>query len=461
MENFGMKKFRNYQPDQLLLLPPALNDWVPEGHLSSFISDVVDALDLGEIYAAYDETNGGQPPYHPLLMTKLLVYGYCTGVRSSRQIERATWENVPFRVLAADQHPDHDTLAAFRKRHLKALGGLFQQVLNMALTAGIVDLEHVSVDGSKIGANAARGKTASYTKVVEREKRLKAYVEETLADAERIDAQEDEKYGAASNLELKGDLAKRQFRLAKIQELKARMEEEQKQIEEAEKAKAVEKEKNRKGHGRGGRKRKQTKEGATEKDKDDDKESSFRRNPTDYDSRLMRQAGSGWGQSYNAQAVVDSKAQVIVASAVTNEGNDRQQLVPMLVLAKARAGRAPKIASADAGYSSNDQVTSNELKDIDLLVPPGQKRPEKEGRTGKQVFPPTQMMIDKLQKPVYKALYKLRKIIVEPVFGQIKEANGFRRFSFRGLDAVRSEWDLVSTTHNLQKLYRSGWKPAH
>jgi transposase len=443
-----MKKFRTYQPNQLLLLPPALNDWIPDGHLALFISDVVDSLDLSEIYAAYDETKGGQPPYHPALMVKLLVYGYSTGVVSSRQIERATWEDIPFRVLAADQHPDHDSLATFRKKHLTALSRLFTQVLQFAMNAGLVGLYHVAVDGSKIPANASLSKSLSLQNVKKREQKLRASVEEILKQADKTDQEEDEKLGDRSTYLVPEELRNRESRLKKIQELKERMEEEQRAIEEAE-----EEEKRKKKPQVGGRKRK------PEPDQHKSDSKSLCRNSTDYDSRIMLSKGH-WGQCFNAQAVVDEQNQIIIAGDVTNEVSDVRQLVPMLELAEKNAGRAPQSASADAGYFSNANVQSPKLKHIDIVVPPN-RGTDRLTKSGRYMFTPSDHMRQKLSKPEYQELYKKRKTIVEPVFGQIKEATqAFRRFTVRGLGAVRGEWNIVCMAHNLLKLHRSGWRPA-
>ena len=430
--------------------------------MALFISDLVDTLDLSAIYSDYDDAVGGQPPYHPALMVKLLCYGYCTGIHSSRQIERATWENVPFRVLATDQHPDHDSIASFRKRHLPALSQLFKQVLTIAMKAGLADLEHVSIDGTKVSANASRMKTYSAVSLVEREKHLQKIVDETLAEALRVDQEEDKKYGDRSSLELEGALSRHQTRLQRIIELKKAMEEEQAQIDEAKKAEQLKKEKAENDDSCGGNKRKQGRPPRPKSSTEDDDEQppSLRRNLTDYDSRIMRLPGSNWGQSYNAQAVVDSKHQIIVASHVTNAGNDSGQLVPMLTLTKKLAGRAPKYVTADSGYSNKEHLRSKLLRESDLIIPPPRKRLDGIPRRGVHLFPPTELMKQKLQKPEYKALYRMRKMIVEPVFGQIKEARGFRRFAFRGLSKVQKEWDLVCLTHNMLKIYRSGWCPS-
>jgi transposase len=447
-----MKKCRSYNPEQLFLLPPSLNDWVPAGHLSLFVGELVDALDLSEILRFYEEEErGGKPPYHPLLMVKLLVYGYCLGVRSSRQIERLTWENIPFRLLSADQHPDHNSISAFRKRHIKGLSNLFEQVLNMATRAGLVGLEHVCVDGTKVEANASRGKTLSYTTASKREESLRKSVEEWLEEANRVDEEEDQKYGDASPVELSGELATREGRLAKIRELKEKMDRERleaKKVEEEKKAaKPPKKKYNKKPKDDEGKDKKAEKQSSPD--------DSFRRNLTDYDSRIMHLAGGNWSQSYNAQSVVDSTAQIVLACDVTNVGNDVHQFIPMMERTIKNTGKRPKYVSADAGYFADNNVKSKALSGIDILIMPTKpKIKTRKFQKGKYAFVVSDEMKLKLEQPLYKELYKKRKTIVEPVFGQIKEALKFRKFSFRGLQNVIHEWSFVCSIHNMMKLYR-------
>ena len=441
-----MKTFRTYQPDQLLLLPPALNDWLPKGHLVHFISDVVDSLDLSEVYHSYNQEKGGQPPYHPLMMVKVLCYACCIGMRSSRQIERATWENIAFRVLTADQHPDHDSLASFRKKHLNALSNLFQQVLEMTTKANLIDLNHVAVDGTKVNANAGRDKTYSLTRVKKKEERLKKLVDEILSEADRIDREEDEKYGDRSTYQLPQEYRDRASRLKKIQELKEKMEKEAKEAEEQ-----AEKERELKAQG-------SKRKGRPRKNKP---AKELIRNLTDYDSRIMHLTSGNWAQAFNAQAVVDSKNQIIIASDVTNQGNDQGLLQPMLRQAIKNTGRKPKIATADRAYYKESTLRSKEFSGINILVPPQDMRRERKPGKGKRAFPYTTFMKTRIELPENKELYKRRKTIVEPVFGQIKESVlSFNRFTFRGLANVKREWDFLCAIHNLMKLYRSGWQPA-
>jgi transposase len=461
-----MKTFKPYTPDQLLLLPPALQDWLPEGHLALFLSDVVDeALDLTPILARYETGDGrGQPPYHPALMVKLLLYAYCTGKPSSRRIEQATYEEVPYRVLAADQHPDHDTLAAFRQQHLPALAALFTQVLDLCRQAGLVKLGHVALDGTKVLANASKHKAMSYGRMTEAERKLEQEVAALLAQAAQVDAAEDAQYGKGKRGdELPKELARRESRLAKIREAKSALEAEAKAqaiaAAEAAQAKRAERERQvaetgRKPKGRPPKLPDPTK--ATPAPK-------AQRNFTDPDSRIMKDgATKSFVQAYNAQAAVDSQAQIIVAADVTQEANDKAQLVPMLTQVVAHLGEHPVAASADAGYFSDANVTDPALQATDLYVPPDRVKhgaPPPVPKPPPPDAPAIAQMRAKLQTATGQALYALRKAIVEPVFGQIKDGRGFRRFAFRGVGKVRAEWRLICLTHNLLKLFRAGWCP--
>ena len=460
------KQFRNCNLDQAFLLPPSLQDWLPEGHLARFVAEVVGTLDLSGMYAKYEEGDGrGLAAYDPRMMVRLLIYGYCRGVASSRRIERATHEDVAFRYWAADEHPDHDTIADFRKEHLANLSELFVQVLRLCQQAGLVKLGHVALDGTKIKANASQHKAMSYGRMEEAEKKLQAEVEALLAEAARLDAEEDGKYGKGRRGdELPPELARRESRLAKIREAKAALEQEareaakQKQAEVEAQLQEREKQEQERGRKFGGRppqvpdpERAQPKPEA-------------QRNFTDPESRIMKDgATKEFVQAYNAQAGVDSHAQVIVAAAVTQQTNDKKQLVPMLEQVEAMTGSQPQQVTADAGYFSEKQVTDAKLKEIDLLVAPDR---QKHGRvTPTATGPPpagssvAEGMRHKLRTPEGRAVYKMRKAVVEPVFGQIKEGRGFRRFLLRGLTRVEGEWKLICATHNLLKLFRSGWTP--
>jgi transposase len=459
------KQFRDCNLNQLLLLPASLHDWLPEGHLARFVADLVETLDLSAIYAKYDEGDGrGLAAYDPRMMVRLLIYGYCRGVASSRRIERATYEDVAFRYLAADEHPDHDTLADFRKEHLAALSQLFVQMLQLCQRAGLVKLGHVGLDGTKVKANASKHKAMSYERMGEAEKKLEEEVQALLAEAARVDAEEDGKYGKGKRGdELPAELARRETRLAKIREAKAALEREARQQAEAEKARVAAQLKERakqeaeRGRKFGGR---PPQVPDPERAKPEPK---AQRNFTDPDSRIMKDgATKEFVQAYNAQAVVDSHAQVIVVAAVTQEANDQQQLVPMLEQVEALAGSQPQQATADAGYFSERSVTDPKLEGIDLFVAPGRQKHGEDVPLATGPPPPesasvVQQMRYKLRTPEGQAVYKLRKEVVEPVFGQIKEQRGFRRFLLRGLAKVDAEWKMICATHNLLKLFRSRW----
>jgi transposase len=453
-----MKTFKPYNPDQPFLLPPVLQDWLPADHPAAFISDVVDAaLDLTPILATYATGDGrGQPPYHPALMVKLLLYGYCTGKPSSRQLEQATYEEIPYRVLAANQHPDHDTIAAFRQMHLPALAALFVQVLRLCQRAGLVQLGHVALDGTKVLANASKHKAMSYGRMTETEPRLEAEIAALLAEAQRVDAAEDAQYGKGRRgNELPAELTRRESRLAKIRDAKAALEAEARAeaatAAEAAQAKRAERERQTRETGR--KPKGPTPTEATPKPK-------AQRNFTDPDSRIMKDgATKSFVQAYNAQAAVDGTAQVIVAAAVTQAANDKQQLVPMLTEVEANCGARPTAASGDAGYFSEAAVTAEPLVGIDLYVPPDRQKHGEAPAPAPTDGTVRGAMRAKLQTAEGHAIYVLRKAIVEPVFGQIKAARGFRRFSFRGLGRVQAEWSLICLTHNLLKLFRAGWRP--
>jgi len=461
------KQFRNCDLNQALLLPPSLQDWLPEGHLARFVADVVETLDLSGIYGKYEERDGrGLAAYDPRMMVRLLIYGYCRGVASSRRIERATYEDVAFRYLAADEHPDHSGIAAFRREHLKALSQLFVQVLRLCQQAGMVKLGHVALDGTKVKANASKHKAMSYGRMAEAEKKLEEEVQALLQEAARVDAEEDGKYGKGKRGdELPAELARRESRLAKIREAKAVLEQEAKEKAEEEKARVEaqlrerEKQEQERGRQLGGRKP-QVPE--PEEARPDPK---AQRNFTDPESRIMKDSATKeFVQGYNAQAAVDSQAQVIVAAAVTQQTNDKKQLVPMLEQVKEMTGNPPQQVTADAGYFSEKNVTDPKLEGMDLLVPPdrqkhGEPLPSATGPPSRQAGTVAEQMRHKLRTPEGRAIYKMRKAVVEPVFGQIKEQRGFRRFLLRGLAPVQAEWQMICATHNLLKLFHSGWRP--
>jgi len=430
------KSYRPYYPDEQLLLPPSLRDWLPEKHLAYFVSDVVDNLDLSAMDAVYGSEKRGQPPYDPLMMTKVLVYAYCVGVFSSRRIERRLVEDIAFRVLAADNQPNFRTISDFRKIHLKTLEALFEQVLKIALEAGAMKVGRVALDGTKVKANASKHKAMSYDRMLEKEKQLKAEVKRLLEQAETADAEEDALYGKdRTGDELPAELERRETRLKKIKEAKRAVEERARQKAAAE-----------------GKDPKQ----AEPKDKD-------QYNFTDPESRIMKGA-DGLVQAYNAQAAVEPAFQLIMGQTVTQAGNDKEQLLPMMDVVEQQSGQRPEEVLADSGYCSEnnleelDSEENPERRINGYVATERQKHDEYKEPCPKGPLPKGATRVDRMRRKLKtkagKAVYAARKAIVEPVFGQIKQARGFRQFLLRGIDKVRGEWSLVCLTHNILKMYR-------
>ena len=431
------KTYLPYDPDQQLLLPQALQEWLPEDHLAYFISDLVDQLDLSEIMARYEQERRGGPPYHPLMMVKVLLYGYCVGVASSRRMAQRLHEDVAFRVLAANNTPDFRTISDFRKDHLGALSGLFLQVLMLCQRSGLVKLGHVALDGTKVRANASKHQAMSYRKMKEKEAQLSAEVAELLRQAQEVDEEEDRRYGRDQRGdELPEELAFREGRLEKIREAMAALEAEAQAQAEAAAA-----------------------EGKAYPGVPEDK---AQRNFTDPESRIMPgPGGKDFQQAYNCQAVVDHEHQVIVATRATNVASDKQQAVVMIEEAIANTGTVPREVSADAGYYSAPAVADLQALGTDPFVAPEKTRhghqppPAPRGRIPKDLSPRDRMR-RKLQTKRGRQRYALRMGTVEPVFGQIKQGRGFRQFLLRGLEKVPGEWSLICTGHNLLKLFRFG-----
>ena len=433
--------------------------------MARFLVDVVSALDLGAVYASYSEKDGrGQAAYAPELMVRLLLYGYATGVYSSRKIQARTYEDIAFRFLSGDQHPDHATIAEFRKRHLEALASLFMQALLLCEKAGLVKLGHVSIDGTKIKANASKHKAMSYKRMNETEARLKQEIDGLLAAAEKMDAEEDAQYGKdRQGDELPEELSRRQSRLKKIGEAKAAMEQEAKEKVAQQRAETEQKLAEREEQERRTGKKKR---GRKPEPPDDDKgrpDDTAQRNFTDPESRIMPDGANkgSFVQGYNAQIAVDSASQVIVAAEVTQETNDKKQLLPMIAQIAANLEQKPEKVSADTGYFSEANVTDESVKDVDLYVATGRDKHGVAVETSSDPRPlgalPKDAMREKLRTEAGRTVYKMRKAIVEPVFGQIKEQRGFRRFSLRGKENVSCEWKLVCAVSNLLKLFRAGW----
>jgi transposase len=431
------KGYRTYLPEQELLLPPSLREWLPENHLVYFVSDVVDQLDLSAIHAVYQKEKRGQPPYDPRLMTKLLVYGYCTGAFSSRRIQKRLREDIPFKVLAAGNEPDFRTISDFRKIHIETLQNLFEQVLAMALECGAIQLGRVSLDGTKLKANASKHKAMSYGRMKEKQQQLKEEVKHLLAAAEAADEEEDRQYGSQRGDELPEELQRRETRLAKIKEAKKVLEQRARDKAAAEGKSAEE----------------------AQRAKPEDKDQY---NFTDPESRIMKGA-DGMVQGYNAQAAVEPEFLLIVGQSVTEAANDKQQLVPMVELIEQQSGQRPEAVLADNGYCSEQNLEHLESAEqperrIEGFIATGQQKhgehrlPAKRGPLLKGVTK-VERMKRKLQTKVGKAVYAARKCVVEPVFGQIKQARGFRQFLLRGKGKVKGEWALLCLTHNVLRLY--------
>jgi len=473
----------------MVLFPQAMRDALEEGHLVFRILDVVNALDISCVTDRMEERDPrGTRPYHPRMMLALLMYGYCCGIYSSRKMAAATYDMIPFRVLTGDQHPHFTVINEFRLRHLDGFVDLFVQVLRLCGRAGLLDLEHVSLDGTKVEANASKHKAMSYGRMEGEVERLKREIREYAAKAARVDAEEDERYGEGKEAhEIGEELRRREERIKRIAKAKQELGEEARRVREQELRQRAEKL-----HSGAEveedpieRKRKQTRARRNEEEADrlagsesrpdsdeggDDGEAELpshrvataptgeprpeaQRNFTDSDSRIMKR-GATYLQGYNCQIAVDGVAQVILAEAVTNQAPDHEHLVPMMERVRHNTGRSPNTLSADAGYMSEDNVGFCASHGIDAYLAVGR---DTHGRGG-QKEPHRQeggvwrAMREKLSSEPGRRIYSRREAIVEPVFGQAKEARRFRRFSLRGLRKVRREWTFVCLCSNVLKL---------
>lgn len=437
------KNFRAWKIDEAQLLPPSVQDYVPKDHLSRLIVGLVrESLDLSAITGSYKSWLG-QPPFDPWMMTGLLLHGYASGVYSSRRIAKAAVERADFMMIVAGDPPDFRTISEFRKRHLQALASLFVQVLKLAEKAGLVKLGHVALDGTKVQANASKHKAMSYERMKKREAELKAEVERWLEAAEAADAEEDKLYGTKRGDEMPDWVADKEKRLAKIREAKAELEAEAKAAAEEETRRRAAAEEKRIAEGR-------KKSGKTPAPPSAEPDGKAQRNFTDPDSRILK-TKDGYIQGYNAQAAVDAKAQILVAHALTASTSDHGQLVALIDGIEANLGARPKEASADSGYLSEANLQALADRDISAYVATGRaKHPADVKR--KITGPLTKAMRDKLKRAGWRSRYRLRKQIVEPVFGQIKQARGFRQFLLRGIEKVKAEWAMICTAHNLTKL---------
>jgi transposase len=423
------KTFRPYEPDQLVLLPPALSDWVPEKHLSRFVSDLGDGLDLSAIEGVYEEERG-YPPYHPRMMVKVLLYAYATGTYSSRRIEGKLQDSVALRFLAAGNEPDFRTISDFRKRHGEALSELFNQVLRLCRKAGLVKLGRVAVDGTKIKANASKHKAMSYGRMKSTEAALQRQADELLRRAQEVDDEEDRLYGKdRRGDELPDELAHKESRLKKIREAMAELKAEAEQQARA--------------------------EGKDPAHAEPDEKAQ--RNFTDPESTIQKQ-GRDYVQGYNAQVAVDEKAQIIVSQHVTPIQPDVNQLLPVVKRISKLLRAKPRAVLADAGYWSEENVAALEKMDVDPFIATQRRKHSDPLPRAPRGRPPgdlsaKQRMTRKLLTIRGRAMYAWRQILPEPVFGQIKHARGFRQFLRRGLCNVGQEWAMICTAHNLLKLH--------
>jgi len=456
------KTFRVYDPEQVLMMAPSLRDWVPDGDLAHFVSDLVEsaALDLSAIYASYEQERGF-PPYDPRLMVKLLIYGYANGVVSSRKLERATYRDVAVRMLCADQHPDYRSIARFRKRHLHALGELFVQALRLCKQGGLVGLGVLAVDGTKLRANASRHKAMSYERMLKKEVQLeqeiaalREQVDAMLADAEATDEAEDEAFGAERRGdELPEEMQRRETRLARIREAKEALEAEARAAQTARRAEMAE-------QGKTPRTPPGGRDPFAPKPK-------AQRNFTDPESKIMKTADGAFHQCYNGQAIVDSTTQVIVAAELSDQAPDARLLDASLdqlddnlhaIGAQLPAGAA---LLGDAGYFSEHNILITTQHGLDAHLATGRFKhseppaPAPRGPVPKDATP-KQLMARKLNKKRGAALYARRKTVVEPVFGQLQTVQDARQLRLRGKPEARAQWRFNCAVHNLLKLHRNG-----
>lgn len=428
-----------YEPQQQRLLPDALQDWLPEGHLAYFISDSVDSLDLSALHARYAKGGPRNQPFHPAMMVKVLIYGYATGTFSSRKLAAKLHEDVALRVLAAENYPAHRTLSDFRALHLQELAALFAQVVRLARECGLVKLGTVAVDGTKLKANASRHKAMSYERMVKAEAELKEQIDGLLNRAAAADDLEKNE----PELDIPGEIKRREDRLAAITAAKVRLEQRQ---QEADLARGRSKDDERKPRDKNGK----PKGGRYKRDfgvPKDSAQESF----TDTQSRIMKRAGGGFDYGYNAHTAVDETAQIVVAAELSNNASDSDRLPVLLAAVKANLGEDAGQVLADAGFRS--EAMFERLKDSpsELIVALG-----REGKQDLQIdaeqYPHTVAMDAKLKTPEGRAAYRKRKWIVEAPNGWIKNVLGFRQFSLRGLEKVQAEFKLVCLALNLRRM---------
>lgn len=451
-------RFKEYITNQNMLFGPNIKEWLPRDHLAYFIDELVENLDLGEIEDYYlKKSRAGQAAYDPRLLLKLLIYGNCTGIRSSRKLEQATFDIVGFRILSRDQHPDHDTIARFRRVHAGAIKNIFLQVVMFCKKSGMVKMGHLSIDGTKIKGNANKSKSRNYKDLIMSERRLKAEIDRMMDECEQVDREEDELYGDGNGAtRIPEHLLDPKKRLKFIRDCIKEMEEEAK---EAKKKYKEEKEERHKEDTEWMEENDEKFERRPPKnisDKPTEEIITSRRNPTDYDARIMRHSQTGgYIVGYNAQAAVDAESQIIVAADLTNQSNDKQLAPGMLEEVIKNTGMTPTFLTADTGYWSERDIVKLEKMGVDPYIPPSQNSKGKRFiRSSKGRITITEDMRDKLETKTGKSIYRKRKTIVEPVFGQIKSCMNFTSFLMRGLEKVQAEWQMVCLSFNILKLFR-------
>lgn len=439
--------YRPYQPHQILLLPPSVSEWLPEGHLAHFISDAVDVLDLQAFHARYEGDGRRNTPFDPAMLVKVVVYGYANGVVSSRQVARKLHEDVAFRVLAAENFPAHRTIREFRQVHRDALAGLFVQIVKLAHESGLLKLGRVGIDGTKLKANASKRKAMSYARMQSEELRLKAEIATLLQQAEATDQKEDQQFGAdRTGEELPDELARRETRLATIEAAKARLQARQR---EADQAAGREPGDDAPGSGKRGR--------AFQRPFGEPP-AKAQENFTDTDSRIMHTA-DGYQQGYNAQAAVDESL-LIIAATVSNIASDSPQLLPVLEQVRDTLGQSPTMLLADAGYASEANFVALEDANQPACIALGREGKACARTIDPTTYPATTRMQERMASDEGKAHYRRRKTLPEPVFGWLKSIIGITGFSGRGLLSVQAEWPLICAAMNLRRMHRIGWQPV-
>ena len=431
-------RFRAYQPDQILLMPLKLRDWVPEGHLAHQVSEVVDSLDLWAFYVRYEGDGRRNAPFSPTMMVKVLIYGYATGVFSSRGIARKLEEDVAFRMLGAGNFPQHRTICEFRRRHLSDFRKLFLEVVRVAGEMGLVRFGTLSIDGTKVRANASKRKAMSYDRMLREEARLAEEIEGLLSSASRVDEEEDRRLGqGVRGDELPAELRRREQRLLAIREAKERLEAAQRRADDE--------------RGREPGQDRCAKNGRQYKRRYGEPEAKAQSNFTDPESGIMKTSTEGFQQSYNAQTVVDDANQIVVGAAVGACASDQGQLVPLLDGVAESLGEQPAAVLADAGYCNEADLLALEERGIEGYVAGGREG-KKQAAVDAKKRPATDRMGKKLKTETGRARYARRKWLSEAPNGWIKEVLGFRRFSFRGLAKVQAEWDLVCLALNIKRI---------